>query len=65
VCLFNDGNIYFDKIKKLATRNYSESEHHPRPYLIKNHIGEDSSKGLVNANIEFVFKEYLHKLQLN
>lgn len=36
ICLFHDGNIYFDKIKKLAMKQDSdENNSHPRPYLLK------------------------------
>lgn len=40
VCVFHDGNIYYDKIVKLANEKLenSKSNPHPRYYLVKNAI---------------------------
>lgn len=40
ICLFHDGNIYFDKIKKIAMRKWHDQAdpfEHPRSYLNKTH----------------------------
>ena len=40
MCVFHDGNIYFDKIKRLATAKLvpDTDADHPRYYLVKNAI---------------------------
>jgi hypothetical protein len=67
VCIFHDGNIYFEKIKRLATRKESEIDNIERPYLLKTiqprgKYNDMTSKGHVNSNIEFIFKDYLLKI---
>lgn len=68
VCVFHDGNIYFDKIKKLAFQNCVQDNEvdRPRPYLVKSAQSKQqydrTSKNSTNSNIEFVFKDYLQKI---
>lgn len=65
MCVFHDGNIYFDKIKRLATAKIDPEN--PRSYLTKeaNKRQKDyqrDSKACVSSNVEFIFKDYLLKL---
>lgn len=64
LCVFHDGNIYFDKIKRLATARPDPDN--PRAYLLKRpNSGRDyerDSKASVNSNMEFIFKDHLLRI---
>lgn len=65
MCVFHDGNIYFDKIKRLATAKIDPEN--PRSYLTKEANKKRDeyqrhSKATITSKVEFIFKDYLLKL---
>ncbi len=57
ICMFHDGNIYYDKIKRMAIMDGKAFQ---LKNFMKTHHSEHKQK--VRANIEFMFKDFLNKI---
>lgn len=67
VCIFHDGNIYFDKIKRLATEKLlpDNEQEHPRYYLVKNAIVSKSKRGGLSKEDPYMWDDSKDKVNSN